>query len=60
MRRDIGEGAMSEAVVKKFCDRFMPSYEMYCPKLNTSGIDGVDAKRTLKFLLSLDRSPKSS
>ena len=58
MRRDKGEGAMSEADVKKFCDRFMPSYEVYCPKLNTSGIEGVEKERTLKFLLNLDRSPK--
>ena len=57
MRRDVGEGAMSEADVKKFCDRFMPSYELYCPKLNSQGIDGVDQKRTLKFLLDLDRTP---
>lgn len=42
MRRDKGEGAMSEADVKTFCDRFMPSYELYCPKLNSLGIDGVD------------------
>ena len=57
MRRDNGEGAMTEEEVKKFCDRFMPSYELYCPKLNSQGIDGVDQERTLKFLLNLDRTP---
>ena len=53
MRRDKGEGAMSQADVKKFCDRFMPSYDIYCSKLNKEGIDGVEKVRTLKFLLNL-------
>ena len=54
-RRDAGEGAMTKEEVKTFCDRFMPSYQIYGSKLIEDGVAGVDESRTLKFMLNIDR-----
>lgn len=58
VRRDAGEGAMSEKEIKQFCSRFIPSYDAYCPKLSSEGIpEHVDPQRTLNFRLDSNRTP---
>ena len=58
VRRDAGEGAMSEEEIKQFCSRFIPSYDAYCPKLCSEGIpEHVDLERTLNFRLDSNRTP---
>lgn len=59
-RRDHGEGALSEEDVKRFCDRYMPSYRLFSPALYASGVNGVSPGRTLQFMLRHDRTPVSS
>ena len=55
--RDQGLGAMSSEEVKIFCDRYMPSYRTYAPKLYAEGIRGVSSERTLQFMLNAEREP---
>lgn len=54
VRREAGEGAMSKESVKKFCDRYIPSYEAY---MKDCGISSIAKDKTLKFMLSPERKP---
>ena len=57
MNREKGLGAMSAEEVKIFCDRYMPSYHTYAPKLYANGIRGVSSERSLQFMLNAEREP---
>lgn len=49
---------MTVEEVKKFCSRFMPSYDAYMENLGAKGIEGhVSMERTLNFKLSPAREP---
>ena len=54
VRREAGEGAMTKEEVKKFCDRYMPSYFYY---LDYTDIESIPKDKTLRFMLSPDRKP---
>jgi len=55
--RDRGLGAMSVEEVIFFCNRYMPSYYTYAPKLYAHGIPGISPDRTLQFMLNAEREP---
>ena len=55
-RRKAGSGLSHEEVVQ-FCDRYMPSYELYARRLFREGLEHVPKARTLCFKLSEGRLP---
>ena len=49
---------MTEAEVRSFCSRYLPSYDAYSPKLSDKGMPKfVEPKRTLNFKLDENRAP---
>ena len=49
VRRVAGEGALTKEEIKEFCDRFMPSYDLYMQHMLENGIQWVSKERTLTF-----------
>ena len=51
-------GGLSDDEVRDFVDRFLPSYDAYCPSLYAAAAGaGVDGKPTLKLDLDASRNP---
>lgn len=51
-------GGLDDAQVRDFVDRFLPSYDAYCPALYAAAsAGGVDGKPTLKVDLDTGRNP---
>ena len=54
-RRARGDGAMTQAEVRAFVDRYMPSYQRCLGRLYERG--PLPADRTLRFTIDRSRSP---
>ena len=54
-RRARGEGAMDAEQVRKFVDRYYPSYEQYLPALYAAS--PCAEERTLRYWIDADRRP---
>ena len=58
--RDAGKLCLTDAEVEDFCDRFMPAYQAYLPKLYQQGPKDVEEFRVLEINIDESRSPIKS